>query len=240
MPQYTVLSTKKLLPSLKLDAMQDGIAIMEQEFISIHPILSDKNKSAVKELFDMKDLTAVFTSSNAVECFLKLAVLNGIDGKDIHWKIFCLEGVTQKAVIDQLPSCKIVDMAPDSASLASKIINDGTINKLVFFCGNKRMNDLPDLLKTNNVDVQELVVYETSETPVSIPGPLDAVLFFSPSAANSFFSMNQLEKNTACFAIGATTAKTIATHTSNKIISSGVPDQSVLIQALRSYFHHIK
>jgi uroporphyrinogen-III synthase len=83
------------------------------------------------------------------------------------------------------------------------------------------------------------VVYETLETPVEIPGPLDAVLFFSPSAVNSFFSKNQLEKNTACFAIGATTARTIASYTANKIISSEVPDQSVLVQALRTYFHNI-
>jgi uroporphyrinogen-III synthase len=239
MQQYTVLSTKKLLPSLKKDAMQDGIAIMEQEFISIQAILSGKNRSTVKDLFSSKDLTAVFTSSNAVDCFLKLAGMNQINGADFQWNIFCLEGVTKNAIVGQLPGCKILGMAPDSGSLAKKIIDDGTVNKIVFFCGNKRMNELPDLLQTNNIDVQELVVYETLETPVSIPGPLDAVLFFSPSAVNSFFSMNQLEKNTTCFAIGATTAKTIATYTRNKIISSEVPDQSALILSLRSYFQHI-
>ena len=239
MQQYTVLSTKKLLPSLKKDAMQDGIAIMEQEFISIQPILSDRNRSTVKDLFSIKDLTAVFTSSNAVDCFLKLAGLNGIPGPDFQWNIFCLEGVTKNAIVSQLPGCKIVGMAPESGSLAKKIIDQGNVNKLVFFCGNKRMNELPDLLHAHNIDVQELIVYETVETPVSVPGPLDAVLFFSPSAVNSFFSLNQLEKSTACFAIGATTAKTIAAYTKNKVISSEVPDQSVLIQSLRSYFQQI-
>src|SRR5215467_7748277 len=118
MPQYTVLSTKKLMPSLKVAAMQDGIAIMEQEFIRIHPILSETTQSTVKGLFALKDLIAVFTSSNAVECFLKLVGLNGIKGKDLHWNIFCLEGVTKDAVVDQLPGCSIQGMAPDSGSLA--------------------------------------------------------------------------------------------------------------------------
>src|SRR5690242_5418818 len=143
MPQYTVLSTKKLIPSLKVEAMQDGIAIMEQEFISIQQILTGANRSVVKDL-DKKNLTAVFTSANAVECFLKLAGLSGIMGADLHWNIYCLEGVTKNAVVGQMHGCTIVGMAADSGSLAKKIIDDGTINKLVFFCGNKRMNELPD------------------------------------------------------------------------------------------------
>lgn len=239
MPQFIVLSTKKLMPSLKLEAMKDGIAIIEQEFIHIQPILSSENASAVKDLASIKNLTVAFTSLNAVDCFLKLAGLNGIRSSNIHWNIFCLEGVTQNAVVENLTGCNIVETAVDSALLAKKILGQGAINKLVFFCGNKRRNELPDLLNTNNLHVQELIVYETLETPVAIPGQLDAIMFFSPSAVNSFFSVNKLEKNTVCFAIGATTAKTIATYTTNKIISNEVPSQLSLVQSLRSYFQNI-
>jgi uroporphyrinogen-III synthase len=239
MSHYTVLSTKKLLPSLKKDAMEDGIAILEQEFINILPVLSDENISAVKNFTVIKDLTVVFTSSNAVENLLALLASSGISGTDLHWNIFCLQGLTQNTITSKMTGCNILGNATDASSLARTIIDHGSVKKLVFFCGNKRRDELPDLLKARNIELQELVVYETLETPVTIPGPMDAVLFFSPSAVNSFFSANQIEKNTTCFAIGATTAKVIASYTGNKIISSTVPDQAVLMQTLRSYFQNI-
>jgi uroporphyrinogen-III synthase len=64
-------------------------------------------------------------------------------------------------------------------------------------------------------------------------------LFFSPSAANSFFSVNKLPTGIVCFAIGDTTAKIIAQHTTNKIVTSERPAQEVMMTDVARYFQHI-
>ena len=80
--------------------------------------------------------------------------------------------------------------------------------------------------------VHEIIVYETVETPVTAIENIDGILFFSPSAVNSFFSVNQLNANTVCFAIGNTTAEAIAGFTGNKIITSEYTSQEMMLASL--------
>jgi uroporphyrinogen-III synthase len=134
---------------------------------------------------------------------------------------------------------KIVDTAENASGLAKKIIENG-VQELVFFCGDRRRDELPTILSGSGIVVEEIIVYRTIETPVTQTGNLDGVMFFSPSGVQSFFSVNQLNKNTVCFAIGETTASIIRDYTDNKIITSEFPRQQSLTATVAFYFQHRK
>ena len=133
----------------------------------------------------------------------------------------------------------ILEEGRNAGELAQKIIIQG-IKEIVFFCGDKRREDLPAMLKHAGIILHEVFLYRTIETPYKIEDEVDAVMFFSPSAVNSFFTLNQLNNHTVCFAIGQTTADTISEFTENKIIVCESPDQEKMIEKLGDYYRKIK
>ena len=240
MAKYKVLSTKKLEPSLVIKAGENDIEIIEQEFISVR---HNTSKEKFEEVFRLMQVGedyefVAFTSANAVVPFEKF--IGGGIPHSTKWKIFCLSGKTKTALESTSGRLTgdIVGTADNAEALAHRIIEAG-IKKIIFFCGNRRRDELPHLLGVAGVEVHEIVVYETVETPVAAIEDPAAVLFFSPSAVQSFFSVNQLKTNTICFAIGQTTADSIAGFTDNKIITSESPDQESMLASVHLYFQNI-
>ncbi len=230
MVKHKVLSTKKLEPLLVEQANQNGIEIIEQEFISVKPILSKEKQDEIMSWTQKEDLTTVvFTSANAVAAVKHYLPKN--DAGPLHWHVFCISGRTKNAVSTLINPEKIPATAQYGKDLAQKIIASG-VKQIVFFCGNKRREELPVRLKDAGITVHEIIVYETVETPVTAIENIDAILFFSPSAVNSFFSANQLNANTVCFAIGHTTAEAIADFTCNTIITSEYTSQEMMLASL--------
>lgn len=232
MAPFKVLSTKKLDPDLVAWAKEKGIDVVENEFIAIHPVTSiEKREEIVGWVSKESETTIVFTSQHAVECVSQLL------GKiKPNWNVFCLEGATKTKVVSN--HLRIIATATNAKALATAIVNSG-VTEIVFFCGNKRRDDLPSLLSASNVLVHEVTVYETTETP-SVTEAVDGILFFSPSAVHSFFAMNQLTANTVCFAIGETTAAAIREYATNNIITSERPGQETMMAHAELYFRNIK
>jgi uroporphyrinogen-III synthase len=85
------------------------------------------------------------------------------------------------------------------------------------------------MLKATNIDVKEITVYQTALTPKKIDKEYDAILFFSPSAAESFFKSNRLPAQTSVFVIGSTTADTVRRYTNNLPVSADKPNKIELI-----------
>src|SRR5882724_1442756 len=146
-----------------------------------------------------------------------------------------MSGTTKKMIQTYFGENVIMDEADNALSLAAKIIRDD-IKNLVFFCGNQRRNELPNELASHHISVKELIVYETILTPQVVAGDHNGILFFSPSAATSFFSVNNPGKETTLFAIGNTTADTIKKYSRNKIIVSNSPGKETLIENCIEYF----
>ena len=124
----------------------------------------------------------------------------------------------------------------DNAKELARTILDANLNEVIFFCGDQRRDELPELLRKNKVEVKELIVYNTIATPKRIEKKYDAILFFSPSAVKSFFQENNLDKEVTLFAIGLTTADEIKNFSKNKIVVSDVPDKNSLLDKVISYF----
>lgn len=232
-----ILSTKRLLPTTIGQAMQMNIEITEKEFISIKPILTGETYEQVMSLvLNKKTSNIIFTSSNAVETIKKY--LHQHDTYYIpNWNIFSLAGKTKDSLSPYFKENKIIATAENAAELAKKIIEHGT-KEVVFFCGNKRRDELPDILKSTGINIQEIVVYETVETPIISTKDFDGILFFSPSAIKSFFSINHLNKKSICFAIGKTTADALREYTSNKIIISEFPIEERMLATVNFYFQN--
>jgi len=167
--------------------------------------------------------TWVFTSRNAVEIILK----NKIPlSKSIY-------AVGEKTA-NLLPSATIPKTA--SAVELAKIIIKEHLKEVIFICGNRRRNELPDLLTSHAIKLKEVVVYESKNINKTVNlQSIDGLAFMSPSSVNSL-AKNGGFMNLPCFAIGPTTAKALNDEGQKCIISKSTTPQS-LVDTAKHYFN---
>jgi len=225
----SILCTRALEQLLTSKAAGKNILIDTSNFIETAPVAKEEIIQQLKSLA-LKKLTAVFTSMNAADAVI--AQLNEIPA----WKIFCLGGVTKEHISNFFGKELIVATAKNATTLCEKIIAQKTISEVVFFCGDHRLDELPETLRLHNISVQEMVVYNNIQTPVFIEKDYDGIMFFSPSAVHSFFSINTVALHVVLFAIGKTTAATIHSYCTNKVITSEWPGKEHMVELVINYF----
>jgi uroporphyrinogen-III synthase len=229
-----ILSTGLVGEVLVKAAAQHDIVIDEIPFITTTAIKSAALEGKISALADQR-IAAVFTSLNAVD-----AVAEFIRGRKSLWKIFCIGNSTKKKAVDIFGKENILAVADSAARLAEKIIASASIREVVFFCGNQRRNELPATLKNARIEVDEIIVYKTIETPLLLSDQYDGILFFSPSAVRSFFSKNTITGKTQLFAIGATTGNAAKSFTNQPVIIAGKPGKDTLITMAIQHFSKTK
>jgi Uroporphyrinogen-III synthase len=229
-----ILSTKSLRQETIDKASLNDIEIDEVPFITTEPIKDDELKNKLRG-FLQQNITAVFTSKNAVPPFEQIV------NAEVPWKIFCIGQATKKSVTKLFGEEKIAGTADNASALADIILQDAEIKKVIFFCGKQRREELPQKLKSAEIEIEEVVVYETFETPQKISRKhYDGILFFSPSAVKSFFSLNKLNGEIQVFAIGKTTADSIQKNINKKLITTEIPGEENMIDTIISYFSTTK
>lgn len=231
MPGYKfhILCTRPLDEFILHKAIEKSIKINIASFIKTESVDDDEVIQEIKSL-ETKKIVAVFTSMNAVE-----SVIKQLHAKP-DWQIFSMGGVTKDLANSFFGDASLLATAKNATTLGEKIISHTAVKEVVFFCGDQRLNELPETLAQNGVSVHELIVYKTIETPKTIEKNYDAVVFFSPSAVHSFFSVNTLPINTVIFSIGKTTTATIQSYCSNMIITSEWPGKEQMIDRVLEYF----
>ncbi len=222
-----ILSTRSLNPDLILRAQDCNIRITEVPFIIIESIDSVELQQEIEVAYQL-DTTVIFTSKNSVE-----AVGAYLDIFP-SWKIYCIGHATRDVVIAYFGEEYIAGIADYGEDLAELIIAD-EVKDVIFFCGNKRRDILPDKLSKAGINVQEITVYQNVSNPVKLDEEFLGILFFSPSAVESFFKNNKLG-NAVTFAIGNTTADAISKYTNNKIIITPSPDPELMLDLVIEYF----
>lgn len=225
-----ILCTRPIELKLLEAANAQGIKIETFEFIETAPIKEFQTQSAI-EAVGLQETTVVFTSMNAVEAVAKL-----VQYKQGKWTIYCIGTTTQNLVKKYFGAEKIAGTANSAAELANCIINTKQVHNLTFFCGDQRREELPDLLRNNQIAVNEIKVYQTTAVNHQISETFDGILFFSPSAVNSFFTNNKIPSTTILFAIGKTTAQEIKLFSTNNIIVSEVPGKENLVKMMMQHF----
>lgn len=142
----------------------------------------------------------VLTSQTGVEAFLQIISQLRLD--KLAYSVFCIDQVTLKSARDAGLSVKA--SAPHAAALAAEILFAKEVRKVTHLCSNRRRDELSEKLKSSGVTVLDVVAYQTDLTPVKIESSYDAVVFFSPSAIDSFLLLNPFV-DVPCFCIGKTT-----------------------------------
>ncbi len=228
---FTILSTGSLGPpgnrASEKEDHPDSIVIEDIPFIRIVLNSDEHTRYQVLGLAEEKQVV-VFTSANAV------AAVGGIIRNKPDWTIYCVGDFTRKRAEAAFDEARIAGTERNAGDLAVKMIGD-KVKRAVFFCGDQRRDVLPDKLKEFGIPMQELVVYQTQATPVRLKKVYDAVLFFSPTAVTSFFSINTLSRQTVLFALGGTTAGALRRFSSKEVMLPPAPDKASLFQMAIAY-----
>ncbi len=194
-------------------------SVFDDDFVSI------QNKQ-----FEIDALNeyVIFTSQNAVESVLANSKITEIKTR----KCFCV-GEKTKALLEQ-HDFEVIEYSGYAAELASIIFNRYPKNSFTFFCGNIRRDVLPDALNLAQIKLDEVEVYETVLTPHQMGNKADGILFFSPSAVESFLKENKIEDE-QCFCIGNTTAEALKYITANRVIANQPHIESVIAKTIEYY-----
>lgn len=224
-----ILSTRPVGEEMIKKAAMHGILIDEISFIDTVEWIDKKTSEKIIHL-SQEDINAVFTSMNGVEAVRRFITPGA------KWKIFCIGNTTRKLAEEIFEKKNIEAVGNSADNLADEILKLEDIKKVYFFCGDKRREELPQKLHKIKVEVEELTVYKTIKTSQVISKQYDGILFFSPSAVNSYFSKNSISESMTVFAIGETTAKSIKQFTPRPVIVAEIPDKKNLVaQAIKHF-----
>lgn len=215
----TILSTKKLSEKNKVKLENAGFLVVEKNFI--------KTKSVSFSIEDTNE-NLIFTSKNAVKSILPFK-------KELITKsTFCVGSKTKKFL--EKNGFSVLASAENAETLGNKIKEEFNQLQFTFFCGNIRKETLPNILKENKIELNEIVVYKTKLKPHKISVKIDGILFFSPSGIKSYLLENEI-KTEICFCIGNTTAETLNKKTKNIIIAKNHKIEAVLKACIKYYKH---
>jgi len=225
-----LLSTRPLNNTLIDEASENNVIIDTISFIKTEKFINAETGKRITHLLQ-QDINVIFTSMNAVDS------VKSYVSTAPFLKIYCIGNTTKKLVKQIFGEEKIASFANNGEQLLKLILQNNLIKKVVFFCGDKRRNEIPDTLKKNGIIVDEIIVYKTIETPEIIKKEYDGILFYSPSAVESFFKKNTISDRTQLFAIGTTTGNAIEQFSRQPVISSEIPDKENLVHLAISYFN---
>lgn len=155
----------------------------------------------------------IFTSPRAVDAFAD--ALSWLPSENVVWHGKPIFAVGPRTA-DELRNIGFAPIGEESGSggtLANHILQRRFEKPLLFLCGDRRRDELPDRLHEGGVSVDELCVYKTK--PMSRldltdnPTP-DWIVFFSPSGVEAMQSATGVDKaDVRIVAIGPTTASAL-------------------------------
>ena len=192
-----IFSTKKLTRD-QINLFNDAVNVASEDFIKISPnrIPSAHLKKEIRNV--------IITSQNAVDALLK-----NIEAGELRFKnIYCVGLKTKRLIEERIGTVKHNER--NAKKLAGHLVEFMEGLEVTYFCGNLRMDDLPKILRENNLQVDEVEIYQTIYSPVEVDKNVEGVLFFSPSAIASYLLKNAPDKIAYC--IGETTATEARKH----------------------------
>lgn len=217
--QIQILSTKILSNVQKQELVNANFNVLEANFIA-----TQNQSFELKDIFD----NLIITSQNAAQSILLHSKCEELKTKNV----FCV-GLKTKALLEENGFNVIVyvDYASDLAEIITLIYSS---ESYTFFSGNLRKETLPKALKEAKIKFNEIQVYETTLTPQKIKTTVDGILFFSPSAVESYLKDNKI-KAEICFCIGNTTAESLEKVTKNIIVADQPSVENVIDDVIEEY-----
>lgn len=217
----TIFSTKKLT-QLQAQRLKSTLHVKSEDFIKTTPTRIPEKVLKTK----MKNV--VLTSKNAVE-----ALLTRVGADELKFEnIYCVGRKTKRLVEARIG--KVVHYERNAKKLAEHLVEFMEGTDVTYFCSNIRMDELPDILTENKINVNEIEAYHTKLTPIEIEKSVEGVLFFSPSAIESYLQSNSDNKIAYC--IGESTAKVARAHF-NDVRVAKIPDVESVIDLVNEAYN---
>ncbi len=208
-----VIVSTKLLSKIQKKVL-DGAKVKDSDFISIR--YNRLSAIMLKKL----PKNFIITSKNGLQ-----ALMHNFAKEDVAFDtIFCVGRVTKKHIEQALG--KVTFKAKTAKDLAAHLLTTD-IKEFTYFCGDIRRDELPEILKKNNVRLEEVHIYKTLLSATVVKPPIDGVMFYSPSGVESFLISNP-ETHGVAFCIGNTTAKAAREHFDKVLVAKIATVQSVL------------
>ena len=195
----SILSTKKLTSSQMKMFQNVNISVADYDAIEINYIDFESPK---------KISCGIFTSQNAVKAFFSHHNRNSSEIE----KVFCV-GEKTKSLLEKNGQ-KVIKMMENASELANFIKKTHKNDTFHFICGNFRRDEIPSVLKNENIALFEVKTYETFLKTSNIEQKWDGIMFFSPTGVQSFSAENKIE-NRLTFCIGKTTSSEAKKYTNN-------------------------
>ena len=187
-----VFSTKSLSES-QTKLFHNVIASESSDFIKVR-----SNRIAPKVVKDVIQ-NVIITSKNGVE-----ALLDNFTKEELNFKnIFCVGRRTKKMIQQKIGPVNHTEK--NAERLAEYLSKEMKGNSVTYFCSDLRLDTLSKILTENKIEVNEVEAYKTMYSPELVSESIDGMLFYSPSAVNSYLQKNTTDK--VAFCIGASTAK---------------------------------
>jgi uroporphyrinogen-III synthase len=218
-----ILSTKKLTENQKEKLLNGSFSLVEENFI--------ETKIKAFKLTNINQ-NLIFTSQNAVLSLLQNPNWESLKNKSV----FCVGLKTKELLTENgFDVVAFTGYAADLAEIISLIYAKETYT---FFTGNLRRDVLPNTLKKNEITFNEIEVYETYLVSKKISTKVDGILFFSPSAVESYLKLNTI-KNELCFCIGESTSEALENKNIHNIIIAEKPlVENVINDVIEHYTHN--
>ena len=220
-----IVSTRKLT-SAKVDELTaKGWKFTHHDFISKVILVPAElqEKSIHKHV--------VITSITGVKAFIEIARQLHLDSD--NYQVHCISRGTKEYA--SAVGLTIKSSAPNAAALADEILKDVEVKEVTHVSSNLRRDELSDKLIKSGVAVQDVIAYRTEFTPVAIDNSYDAIIFFSPSAVDSFLSRNPL-RQVPCFCLGKTTADYAKQEGYQHTYIPDAPSEEILLQTIINYY----
>ena len=187
-----VFSTKSLSES-QTKLFHNNIASENSDFIKVR-----SNRIAPKVVKDVIE-NVIITSKNGVE-----ALLDNFTKEELNFKnIFCVGRRTKKMIQQKIGPVNHTEK--NAERLAEYLSKEMKGDSVTYFCSDLRLDTLSKILTENKIEVNEVEAYKTMYSPELVSESIDGVMFYSPSAVNSYLQKNTTDK--VAFCIGASTAK---------------------------------
>lgn len=170
----------------------------------------------------------IFTSQNAVDALSENFMASELQFSNIY----CVGRRTKRLIEKKIGKVNRVENS--AKKLADQLKEELKGEEVTFFCGDKRRDELPNILEQNGIKVHEVIAYQTLLTPNSLAKNYDGLLFYSPSGIESFLQKNEVKSEVA-FCIGSTTSNEAKKHF-DKVVEAKLPSVESVLESVNSHF----
>ncbi|MDX1278083.1 hydroxymethylbilane synthase [Oceanihabitans sediminis] len=217
-----VYSTKSLTERQRL-LVNQNLLVESSDFIKI-------NINRLKPQVVRKPIkNVIITSQNTVE-----ALLQNYSPAELQFEnIYCVGRRTKRLVEKRIG--KVNHAEPNAKKLAAYLIEYLEGTEVTYFCSNLHLDTLPTVLAENNIEVNEVIAYETKLDPIKLKDTVEGVMFYSPSTVQSFKQENIAKEGMIAFCIGETTAHEASKHFADVRISK-IPTVESVIELVNEHY----